>query len=109
MIIQNGTIELKQKTVAQQPIDPVTGHAVKPTDSGWGNPIPCQYVPVTYNQLRRVNGEPATEAKYQVYIEEQPFEGEQIRLKDRAGNEIGEFSVIHCEPLEAVCELRIWI
>lgn len=109
MIIENGTIEPKLKTVGQPAIDPSTGHAVRPTDEGWGDPIPCQYVPVTYNQLRRVNGEPATEAKYQVFIEEQPFDAEQLRLKDCSGSVVGEFSVIQLEPLAAVCELRIWI
>lgn len=109
MIIENGTIEVKQKTVGQPPVDPQTGHAVKPTKESWGDPIPCQYVAITLNQLRRVNGEAATEATYHVYVEEQPFSAEQIRLKDRHGNTIGEFSVIRVEPLEAVCELRIWI
>lgn len=109
MIIENGTIELKQKVTAQPPVNPETGFPVPPTGDAWGDPIPCQYVPVSYNQLRRVGGEAAKEAKYQVYIEEQPFDAEQLRLRDRDGCILGEFSVIHAEPLDAVCELRIWI
>ena len=56
-----------------------------------------------------VNGEHFTTAQYTVLIEEQPFEAEQIRLKDLAGNVVGEFSIMQVEPLEAVCELRIWV
>ena len=108
MIIENGTIEVKQKTIGQA-VNPETGHAVRPTETGWGDPIPCQYLPVKHNELRRVNGEPATEATYTVFIEEQPFDAEQLRLRSRDGSIVGEFSVIQLEPLEAVCELRIWI
>ena len=92
MIIQNGTIEVKRKT----------GGGIDPE-------IPCQYSANKYNQLGRVNGEHFTTAQYSVLIEEQQFTAEQVRLKDRAGNVVGEFSVISVEPLEAVSELRIMV
>lgn len=107
MIIQNGTIEVKRKTGGG--IDPDTGYPQKPDTVAWGDPIPCQYSAIKYNQLGRVNGEHFTTAQYSVLIEEQPFAAEQVRLKDRAGNVVGEFSVISVEPLEAVCELRILV
>ena len=49
-------------------------------------------------------------AQYSILIEEQPLgEFDQIRLTDSlTGKSLGEFSVIQVEPLEAVCELRIW-
>lgn len=107
MIIQNGTIEPKVKTGGG--IDPVTGHAVKPSTASWGEPIPCQYIPLTHNRLGRVNGEHYTAATYQVLIEEQPFEAEQLRLKDMDGSVVGEYSTISVRPLEAVCETEILV
>ncbi len=107
MIIQNGTIEVKRKTGGG--IDPETGYPQKPETVVWGDPIPCQYSANKYNQLGRVNGEHFTTAQYSVLIEEQQFTAEQVRLKDRAGNVVGEFSVISVEPLEAVSELRIMV
>ncbi len=108
MIIVNGTIELKQKT-ATEPINPETGHPRKPTEESWGTPIPCQYFATKYSNLAKANGEAYRQSEFTVLIEEQSFTAEQLRLKDRDGNTVGEFSVIQVEPLEAVCELRIFI
>ena len=105
MIIANGTIEIKKKQVAE--IDPATGYAVAPTAVSWGRPIACQYSALSYNKLARSNGEPHTSAQYNILIEQRPFNAEQIRLRDRYGNIIGEYSVIQMEPLDAVCEIRI--
>lgn len=107
MIIPNGTIEAKEKTGGG--IDPETGYA-KSAVTSWKAPIPCQWTANKYNKLGKVNGEHFTLANYSILIEEQPFEGvEQIRLKDLSGNELGEFSIMQIEPLEAVCELRILV
>ena len=114
MIIQNGTVEIKQKTGGG--INSDTGYPNKPGSVSWGEPIPCQYSANKrqysankYNQLGRVSGEHFTTAQYTVRIEEQPFTAEQIRLKDLAGKSVGEFSIIQVEPLDAVCELRILV
>ena len=107
MIIQNGTIEIKTKVVGG--IDPATGYPQKPSSVGWGNPIPCQYMANKYNNLGRVNGEHFKTAEYTILIDEQPFDAEQLRLKDLAGSAVGEFSIIKAEPLEAVCEIRIYV
>ncbi|MCE8584881.1 hypothetical protein K0E99_17605 [Bacteroides fragilis] len=107
MIIENGTIETKAKTVGK--IDPKTGYPSKPSDVSWSDPIPCQYSANKYNKLGRVSGEHFIRAEYSVLIEEQPFDAEQIRLKDLNGNVVGEFSVISVEPLTAVCEIRILV
>lgn len=108
MIIANGTIELKQKT-ATTPIDAETGHPKKPTQVSWGDPIPCQFFATKYSNLAKANGEPFRQSEFTVLIEEQSITGEQLRLKDRDGNTVGEYSIIQVEPLEAVCELRILI
>lgn len=107
MIIPNGTIEAKRKTGGG--IDPETGYPVKPSSVDWGDPIPCQYSANKHDWLGRVNGEHFTTAQYTVLIEEQPFAAEQIRLKNLAGDIVGEFSIMQVEPLEAVCELRILV
>lgn len=106
MIIQNGTIEVKHKTGGG--IDPETGYPVKPVVE-WGTPIPCQFSANKRDNLGKVNGEHYTVAQYEILIEQQPFTTEQIRLKDLAGNTVGEFSIIQVEPLDAVCELRILV
>lgn len=108
MIIPNGTIEIKQKTCGG--IDPETGYPKRSSDVVWGEPIPCQTLTNKYNALAlSKEGNPIISASYAVLIDEQPFVGEQVRLKDRQGKVIGEFSIIQIEPLEAVCEIRIWI
>ena len=106
MIIQNGTIEVKQKRGGG--IDPETGHAVE-SESPWGCPLPCQYVPLTHDKRAITNGEHYTLATYTVYVEEQPFcvRGEQVRLRDCCGHVIGEYSVASVDYLTAVCETRL--
>ena len=107
MIIENGTIEVKRK--AANGIDPKTGFPVAPSDVEWGEPIPCQYAATRHNWLGKVDGEPFTAQSYSILIEEQPFEAEQIRLKDRSGNVVVERSVMQIDPLEAVGEIRILV
>lgn len=109
MVIENGTIEFKEKTPGM--IDPETGYPIKPTAVGWGKPIPCQFLPNNRNNLGRVNGERFTTATYTVLLEEQELpESEQIRLTDRSGKNLGEFSLIAPpEYLEAVGEIRLLI
>lgn len=106
MIIQNGTIEAKEKTAGG--IDPTTGYPI-PSTSRWGEPIPCQYQYNQHNNLGRSNGEHFIVASYAILIDEIPFEAEQIRLRDRTGKTLGEYSVISAEPLEAVCQIKILV
>lgn len=106
MIIANGTIEIKTKTGGG--IDPVTGYPVAPSAS-WGDPIPCQYRANKYNNRGKANGEAFKVVSYEILIEEQPFDTEMLRLRDKAGKEVGEFSVIEVEPLEAVTQIRIMV
>ena len=107
MIIQNGTIETKGKVAGG--IDKETGHPVKSSEPTWNEPIACQFIPNQHNNLGVSTGQHFTLASYTVYIEEQPFNAEQIRLKDMGGKVLGEFSIISIEPLEAVCEIKILI
>lgn len=110
MIIENGTVEFKDKTDAAG-IDPETGYPQKaevvPT---WGAPIRCQYYANTYNRLGLSNGERIVTAKYTILIEERPLKDvEQVRIKDCDGDVIGEYSIIQVEPLPAVGEIRIFV
>jgi hypothetical protein len=107
MLIQNGTIEFKTKTA--NGIDPETGYPVKPSSEAWGELIPCQFKAKKFNQLGIIKGEHFTVASYEILIEEQTVPSEQLRLKDLSGKEIGTFSIIQAEPLEAVCEVRILV
>lgn len=108
MIIPNGTIQIKQKTSVGG-IDPETGYAKRPASVDWNEPIPCQYVVNKYNALATSNNEHITSASYAVLIDEQPIEGQQVRLMDSEGKVLGEFSIIQIEPLEAVCQIRIYV
>lgn len=107
MIIENGTIQIKQKT--EGGIDPETGFARKASEISWSEPIPCQYYSNRYSNVGRVSGEHFKTAEYTVLIDEQPFTGEQIRLTDNETGLIGEFSIISAEPLQAVGQIRITI
>lgn len=104
MIIPNGYIAIKAKTAGG--IDTDTGYPIEST-AEFGAPIPCQFSANSRDNLGKVNGEHFTIAQYTVFIEEQEFTAEQIRLTDAAGNVIGDFSVIDVEPLPAVCQLKI--
>lgn len=104
MIIQNGTIEVKTKSGGG--IDPQTGYPVK-GNGQWGEPIPCQWLPNRNDRLGRVNGEHFTIASYVVLIDEQPFDAEQVRLRTLDGQDLGEFSLMYAEPLDAVCQIRL--
>lgn len=107
MIIPNGTIQVKRKTAGG--IDPATGYPVAPT-AEWGEPVPCQWAANKCDRLGRVNGEHFTVAHFSILIELQHFAGvEQVRLRDLSGRELGEFSIMSVEPLEAVGQLRIMV
>lgn len=106
MIIANGHIETKIKTGGG--IDPDTGYPVAPIVT-WGNSIPCQFRANSYSNKGRTNGEAFTIASYEILIDEQPYEAEQLRLLNDSGKVLGEFSVIEVEPLPAVCQVRILV
>lgn len=107
MIIQNGTIEVKQKTGGG--IDPATGYPETATVT-WGEPVPCQWTANKCDRLGRVNGEHFTVAHFSILIELQHFAGvDQVRLRDHTGRDMGEFSIMSVEPLEAVGQLRIMV
>ena len=107
MIIANGTIELKVKTAVG--INPSTGFPVASTTS-WGSPVPCQYLINTHDNLGRTQGEHFVKAQYSILIEQPtPVASEQLRLTDRDGNVLGEFSIISVEQLDAVCQTKILV
>lgn len=110
MIIENGTIEWKVKKCLG--VDPETGYPAEATAS-WGEPIPCQFIPNTGNNLGRAQGERFTSASYTILIEEQPLPEvpEQVRLTDTAtGNILGEFSLImKPELLSAVGQFKLLV
>ena len=107
MIIVNGYIECKRETGGG--LDPVTRYPVT-AEASWGEPIPCQYIPVRHDALAvSRQGESYTLAAYTILIEEQPLQDKTIRLTDRSGVVLGEFPVRQIEPLDAVCEVRITV
>lgn len=108
MIIPNGTIEVKAKSGGG--IDPTTGHPIGASFE-WESSIPCQYIPIAHDKQAVSGGEHYTLATYMVLVEEQPFcvTGEQVRMKDKNGDVVGEYSVRSIEYLEAVCETKITI
>lgn len=109
MIIPNGTLEFKSKTPGG--IDPKTGYPKPSTDAGWSEPIPCQFIPESENLLAKTNGERITKKYFTVLLDEQPIPAsEQVRLTDKNGKRLGEFSLTAPpEPLEAVDQIKILI
>lgn len=103
MIIANGFISGRRKGAAI--IDPETGHPAK-VSTEWLQPVPCQYIPNTTDRRGRANGERFTVATYTVLLEH-PFGLDRAKLCDRCGRELGEFTVISEEWLEAVSEARL--
>ena len=106
MIVANGTIETKIKSGGG--INPETGYPNKPSEA-WGEPIPCQFRANSYSNKGRTNGEAFTIASYEILIDEQPYEAEQLRLLNDSGKVLGEFSVIDIKPLAAVCQVKILV
>ncbi len=110
MIIANGTIEAKIKADGGG-LDPLTGYPVA-AEAGtdvYSEPIPCQYKANSFNALARSNGESVTKASYTIFVEDMAFSAEQIRLRDKNGNIVGDYSVVQIEALEAVCQVRIMV
>jgi hypothetical protein len=102
MIIENGTITAKVKTGGDLDAD---GYPVKP-DETWEQPVPCHVKLNRKNNLGKQNGNTFIIASYEVLIEPQPFESERVRLTEH-GRDLGEFSVLWTEYLEAVGALKI--
>jgi hypothetical protein len=76
------------------------------TSAVWGNPIPCHISVNKRNNLGKQNGNTFTVASYEVLIEPQPFYAERVRLTEH-GRDLGEFSVMFSEYLEAVGATKI--
>ncbi len=106
MIIPNGTIELQSVTGGG--LDPETGLPSR-GEAVWGEAVPCQFSPVRQDYRAIVDGEPARTLSFSILIEMQPFTADRLRLRDREGTLLGEFSVESVEPLEAVCQTRITV
>lgn len=107
MTIENGYIRYIHASGGG--IDSTTGHAI-PVSEERGPKIPCQFYARKANALARNNGEAVTEAGWYILTEENSVpRSERLVLLDRSGREIGAFSVISSEPLEAVCMDRITV
>ncbi len=109
MLIQNGTIEFKSKTGGG--IDLETGYPSKPSSENWGEKIPCNIQHTKMNLLAQaIGGEHFKSHSYEIYVDEDTeVTSEEVRLKDINGNEIGEFSIISKQPLEAVAMIKILV
>ncbi len=100
MTIENGHIRYVHSSGGG--IDGTTGYAVPVTEER-GQAIPCQFYARKANALARDNGEAVTEAGWYILTEENSVaKSERLALFGRDGSEIGVFSVISSEPLEAV-------
>ena len=102
MIIENGTIQAKIKTGGGFDAN---DYPVEPSES-WSEPIPCHIRVNRKNNLGKQNGNTFTVASYEVIIELQPFEHERVKLIEQA-MDLGEFSVLWTECLEAVGAVKI--
>lgn len=108
MIIVNGSIEVRVGVPQSGGYDPQTRYPVRPSPESWGPAIECQYSVARCDKQARADGGPFSDVSYSVLIEgEQPFTGERLRLRDREGALLGEFSVRAAERLDAVGQIRL--
>lgn len=107
MIIANGKIAVKLKKAGG--IDPTTGHAVPSVVIGYSEQRACQIVTTAQNKQARHEGEAVEAVSYNVFLDSEPLEGEQVRLWDEAGRVIGDFAVQWQEELKAVRQWRLYI
>jgi hypothetical protein len=102
MIIVNGTIQGKLMTGGGLNMD---GYPVKPSEA-LCDKIPCRVKVNKKDNLGKQNGNTFTIASYEVLIDTQPFDTERVKLTEH-GRDLGEFSVLWTEYLEAVNALKI--
>lgn len=102
MIIANGFIRFKEQ-VEEQVDD--KGYPMLSPDA-WGEAIECQYN-ITSNLQARSNGEAYTAKSFVVWVEQMDVPSEVVMLYDGRGKEVGQFSVISVEQLDAVCQTRL--
>lgn len=108
MIIQNGHIRFL--TAGGGGLDPTTGHPLKPTETEDGPVIPCQYQAAKMDLLAKIFGEHTVSESYTILVENYtPVLGERLVLYGQDGQEVGRFSVIRIDPLDAVCQTRITV
>lgn len=108
MIIQNGHIQLLRAEGGG--VDPATKHPIVAKETPVGPKIPCQWQAVRLDLLAKPLGEPAVNASYSILIENyNRLSGERLALYGRDGREVGKFSIIRIEPLDAVCQVRITV
>lgn len=103
MIIPNGTIEVRTHKV-EQGLDG-DGFPISQPSAKWGVPIACQYLQNRYSNIGYSKGGAFTPQEYTILIEEREshkITSEQVRLRDKGGREIGEFTIKSREPLVAV-------
>ena len=102
MYIENGFISAMIKTDGR--LDE-NGNPVRLSDV-FEEPIPCNITTNKKNNLGKQNGNTFTIASYEVLIDLQPFEAGLVRLT-RHGQNLGDFSVLWIEYLEAVGAVKI--
>lgn len=128
MIIANGHIEVLQTTGAAVAnggsaltIDgrPVTATGAGALDgdgypvavpAAYGEPIPCQIVPVKVDRLAKDDGERVKAEAYELYVAMGDMPGD-IRILRLTwhGRDLGKFSVTSIEPLAAVQQVKIQV
>lgn len=102
MIIANGIIEFDLSVAAG--VDSY-GYPIPAVES-WGEAIDCQYI-LSHNLQARNNGEAISAKSYVVYVEQMHIPSEKVRLRDRNGVELGQYSIRSIEHLNAVCQTKL--
>lgn len=103
MINENGYINIKKKSGGGIDED---GYPIPPT-STWSDNIPCQFRVNQQNNKGAFNGESFKTASYEILINQQQLDSEQLRLFTIDGKELGEYSIIKPETLRLVQRVKI--
>lgn len=93
----NGSVQFKTK--AGGGIDPTTGYPIA-ASAAWSDAVGCRWVKTSENLQAKSSGEPIVQSNYTIYLDGDNMPSEQVRLTDRNGNVLGEYSVISAEYID---------
>lgn len=107
MIIENGTLQIVEKTGGGIK----NGNPVKVTES-LGNPIRCNIKTNNHDHKGKVIDGVFTRASFEVLVDSSDihhFTAEYVELTDNRGKRIGRFRVQDIQHLDCVCAIKITV
>jgi hypothetical protein len=105
MVIPNGVVHFKRLLEVGGGLD-TDGNPV-PAPTTTEAEMPCRIKAVKLDELGRQNGNTFEQASYEILIDRQRFEATEVELINVDGVNLGTFTVMQVETLEAVGVVKI--